>query len=190
MRKDLTKIMGRKWRCEQTVGGPRGPPCPFPAVWPCEAVCAGFPAQVASLPHLTPENALSRPVWRVCGGDRENAGPPGGRADGEKKKVRDKERGLRSAPARPTPPRNAGRGRGLQEFRPGVNAGVRFKPRGSVLPPRGRNCPPFREFRGFQAGVRLKIREMEGIYAQRENQVCSADYTRYTAACQRHLSAG
>lgn len=98
MRKDLTKTMGRKWRCEQTVGGPRGPPCPFPAVWPCEAVCTGFPAQVASLPHLTPENALSRPVWRVCGGDRENAGPPGGRTGREKKKVLDKERGSRSVP--------------------------------------------------------------------------------------------
>lgn len=106
MRKDLTKTMGRKWRCEQTVGGPRGPPCPFPAVWPCEAVCAGFPAQVASLPHLTPENALSRPVWRVCGGDWENAGTSGGRTGREKKKVLDK------AVASPhfTSSRSAGRG--------------------------------------------------------------------------------
>ena len=68
MRKKSSKIMGRKWRCERSTGGSRGPPCPFPAVWPFEAGCAGFPAWVASLPHPAPESGLSRPVWPVCGG--------------------------------------------------------------------------------------------------------------------------
>lgn len=82
--------MDRKWRNKPVSGGPRGPPCPFPAVWPCEAGCSGFPAQVASVPHPAPESGLSRPVWRVCGEGWENAGPPGEGADGEKKKVPDK----------------------------------------------------------------------------------------------------
>lgn len=49
------KAVGRKWRCKQAAGGPRGPLCLFPAVCPCEAVCAAFPRRVASLPHQPPK---------------------------------------------------------------------------------------------------------------------------------------
>ena len=148
MQKNLTKTMGRKWQCKQAAGGPRGPPCPFPAVWPCEAVCAGFPAQVASLPHPASENALSRPVRRVCGEGWTNAGLPAGTRGrrGGRKRCGIKSGGRVASPARFTPSRNAGRVSGLRGFSPVVNAGVRFESRGSSLPPRGRNCPSSPDF--------------------------------------------
>ena len=111
-RKEQSKNMDRKWRCKRNARGPRGPPGLFPAVCPCEAVCAAFPVWVASLPHPPPKTALSRPVSRVCGEELESAGAVGTQGLRGTKKVRDKERGSRSAPAHATPPRNAGRGRG------------------------------------------------------------------------------
>ena len=58
--------MDRKWRCERNARGPRGPP--------------------------GPETALSRPVSRVCGRNRENAAPPGRGEDGGRKRCRKKQK--------------------------------------------------------------------------------------------------
>lgn len=162
--------MGRKWRCEQTAGGPRGPPCPFPAVCPCAAVCGGFPARWRPCPSRPPES----PCCGLCAACAARAGRTPSRRDegrmGRRKRCRIKSGGRAAPPARSTPPRNAGRDSGLRGFSPGVNAGVRFEPRGSGLPPRGRNCPPIQDFCGFQAGVQLKIEGMEVVHAQRKNQ--------------------
>ena len=99
-------IMGQKWKCKRSAGGPRGPPRLFPAVCPCEAVCAGFPSRVASLPHPAPKAALSQPAWPMCGSGQEHPGPLGAQELRGKKKVRDKA----VASPLPTPSRNAGRG--------------------------------------------------------------------------------
>ena len=118
MRKKSSKIMGRKWRCERSTGGSRGPPCPFPAVWPCEAGCSAFPVRVASVPHPATESGLSRPVWRVCGKGQENARPPGEGADGEKKKVREKAVAPFRLHRRPHRPAMRGGARGCGVSRP------------------------------------------------------------------------
>ena len=165
-------------------------PARFPAVCPCEAVCAAFPGWVASLPHPASKAALSRPVSRVYGGSRRTLEPLGRRECGGRFRCRIKSGGRAAPPARFTPSRNAGRDNGLRGFEPGVSAGVRFGARGSGLTPRGRNRPPFQDFSRFQAGVRQKIEEMEAIHAQRKNQVCTADHAGDTAACQKLLSAG
>ena len=138
--------MGRKWQCNGTAGCPRGPPGLFPAVCPCEAGCADFPAMWQPCPTQAPETALSRPVRRVCGEgwkmpDRRNEGRMG-----KRKRCGIKRGGRTAPPARFTPSRNAGRDSGLRGFSPGVNAGVRFESRGSSLPPRGRNCPSSPDF--------------------------------------------
>ncbi len=144
--KKLSKMMCRKWRCEQAAGGPRGPPSPFPAVCPCEGVCAAFPRWVASLPQPASQTALLRPVSQICGEAWEKPGPLGRRGYGGRKRCWIKSGGRAAPPARFTPSRNAGRDSGLRGFSPGVNAGVRFEPRGSGLPPHGRNCPPLQDF--------------------------------------------
>ena len=77
-------MTGRKWRYKRAAGGARAPPCPFPAVCPCEAGCADFPAMWQPCPTQAPETALSRPVRRVCGEgwkmpDRRNEGRMGKR---------------------------------------------------------------------------------------------------------------
>ena len=78
-----------------------------------------------------------------------NAGPPGQRAGQEKKKVRDKERGSRSAPAHATPPRNAGRGRGSKlEYDFGLGGQVCIRVSGNA-----RRC---RIFRGSRRGYGSK----------------------------------
>lgn len=59
------KAMGRKWRCKRIVGGPRGPPALFLAVWPCEAVCGAVPTQVASVPLPATKPACRGPVAQL-----------------------------------------------------------------------------------------------------------------------------
>ena len=102
--------MSRKWNCERNARGPRGPPRQFPAVCPCEAVCAGLRRRVASLPLPAPETALSRPVWQVCGGSRKSAAPPGRGKNGGRKRCRKKQWCLWAASANHTVPQcGAGR---------------------------------------------------------------------------------
>ena len=62
----LSKIMGRKWRCNGAAGCPRGPPSPFPAVCPCAAVCAHSVGRVASV-HLARVKRGVGPFVRRCG---------------------------------------------------------------------------------------------------------------------------
>jgi len=81
---------------------------------------------VAPLPLPAPKTALSRPVCRVCGGDRENAGPPGGGTGGEKKKVRDKERGSRSASRSVHTAPQCGAGQRFAGFQSGDQRGGTF----------------------------------------------------------------
>ena len=74
--------MDRKWRCERNARGPRGPPGLFPAVCPCEAVCAGFPTRVASPRPSRPRNrpvAACEPGVRQEPGERRTAGTRGRR---------------------------------------------------------------------------------------------------------------
>ena len=100
------KITGRKWRCKVTAGCPRGPPGLFPAVCPCEALCAGFPGPVASVSLPAQETAVSRPVSQLCEEDYETLGPLGHRSYGGRKRCGIKEWRL-AAPLRSTPARNA-----------------------------------------------------------------------------------
>ena len=144
MQKNLTKTMGRKWQCKQAAGGPRGPPCPFPAVWPCEAVCAGFPAQVASLPHPASENALSRPVRRVCGEGWTNAGLPAGTSRrGGRKWCRIKRWRLLGSSADHTVPQ-CGSGQRFAWFRPRRH----FQAPAPLVAPVFVRCPPAGAFTG------------------------------------------
>ena len=87
-------------------------PARFPAVCPCEAVCAAFPGWVASLPHPASKAALSRPVSQVYGGNRRPLEPLGRRGVRGTISVQEK------AVASPlfTPSRNAGRGNGFVRY--------------------------------------------------------------------------
>ena len=99
-------IMGRKCRYKKASGYPRGPPGLFPAVCPCEALCAGFPGPVASVSLPAPETAVSRPMSRLCGEGCGTLGPLGHRSYGGRKRCGIKEWRL-AAPLRSTPARNA-----------------------------------------------------------------------------------
>lgn len=127
-------MTGRKWRYKRAAGGARAPPCPFPAVCPCEAGCADFPAMWQPCPTQAPETALSRPVRRVCGEgwkmpDRRNEGRMGKR----------KRCGIKSG-GRAAPP--------LEPHRPAMRVGAavsgdsgRESVRGYVLSLGGQICP-------------------------------------------------
>ena len=101
-------------------------PARFPAVWPCEAVCAAFPVWVASLPHPTPKTALSRPVSQVCGEESESAGAVGTQGLRGTKKVRDKERGSRSVPRSVHTVPQCGSGQRFAGFQSGGQRGGTF----------------------------------------------------------------
>ena len=58
-------------------------PARFPAVCPCEAVCAAIPGWVASLPHPASKTALSRPVGRVYGNSQRTLETLGRRGAGD-----------------------------------------------------------------------------------------------------------
>ena len=136
-RKEQSKNMDRKWRCERNARGPRGPPRQFPAVCPCEAVCAGFPTRVASLPLPAPETALSRPVWRVCEGSRKSAAPPGRGKNGGRKRCRKKQWRLWAASANYTVPQ-CGAGRRVTGFR----TRSQFQGPAPLVAPLFVECPP------------------------------------------------
>lgn len=101
--------MGRKWRCEQTAGGPRGPPCPFPAVCPCAAVCGGFPARWRPCPSRPPES----PCCGLCAACAARAGRTPSRRD-EGRMGRRKRCGIKSG-GRAAPP--------LMPHRPAMRVG-------------------------------------------------------------------
>ncbi len=110
-------MTGRKWRYKRAAEGARAPPCPFPAVCPCEAGCADFPAMWQPCPTQAPETALSRPVRRVCGEgwkmpDRRNEGRMG-----KRKRCGIKQRRLFAASADHTAPQ-CGSGQRFAGFRP------------------------------------------------------------------------
>jgi len=100
----------KSWTGNGNVNGQRDVrealPCPFPAVCPCEALCAGFPRPVASVSLPAPETAVSRPVSRLCGEDCGTLESLGHRSYGGRKRCGIKEWRL-AAPLRSTPARNA-----------------------------------------------------------------------------------
>lgn len=107
--------MDRKWRCERNARGPRGPPGLFPAVCPCEAVCAGFPTRMASLPLP----ALKPPCRSLCGGcAEETERTPHRRDEGKtgEENGAGKSGGAFGSPPQATPSRNAGREDGFPGF--------------------------------------------------------------------------
>ena len=81
---------------------------------------------MASLPLPATGIALLRPVCRVCGEGWENAEPPGRGADGEKKKVPDKERGSRSASRSVHTAPQCGSGQRFAGFQSGGQRGGTF----------------------------------------------------------------
>lgn len=136
-------MTGRKWRYKRAAGGARAPPCPFPAVCPCEAGCAGFPAMWHPLLHQAPETALSRPVRRVCGEgwkmpDRRNEGRMG-----KRKRCRIKQWRLLGSPANHTVPQR-GSGQRVAGFRPRRH----FRAPAPLVAPVFVRCPPAGAFAG------------------------------------------
>lgn len=112
----------------------RLPVC-FPAVWPCEAICAAFPVWVASLPHSTPKTTLSRPVSRVCGEELESAGAVGTQGLRGTKKVQEKERGSRSASRSVHTVPQCGSGQRFAGFWTGDQCGGKFRGAGVRFDP-------------------------------------------------------
>ena len=128
----------------------------FPAVCPCEAVCAAFPGWVASLPHPASKAALSRPVSRVYGGSRRTLEPLGRRGYGERFRCRKKRWRLFGTTAGHTAPQ-CGSGQRVAGFNPRSH----FQAPAPLVAPPYHETPVSRAFRWRGPGA-SEIIEQEG----------------------------